>query len=49
MKIMSEIAITTKTYVSPLLEIIDVAVESGFATSSGENEKWNEIPGGGDF
>ena len=36
-------------YVSPLIEIIEVKNERGFAASNGENESWNEIPGGGEF
>ena len=36
-------------YVSPCVERVDVAVESGFATSGAANESWNEMPGGGSF
>ena len=36
-------------YISPLVEIIEVKIEQGFAASNGGNESWNEIPGGGDF
>ena len=36
-------------YESPLLEPVDVAVETGFATSGTANEGWTEIPGGGSF
>ena len=36
-------------YISPLVEIIEVKIERGFAASNGGNESWNEIPGGGDF
>ncbi len=39
----------SKKYLQPKMEIIVVRVEQGFATSSGNNESWNETPGGGDF
>ena len=36
-------------YVPPLIEIFDVEIEQGFATSNGNNEQWNDVPGGGNF
>lgn len=39
----------TRVYVSPLLEVIEVKIERGFAVSNGGSEGWNETPGGGDF
>lgn len=36
-------------YIFPQVEIVDVKIECGFAASSGENERWNENSGGGDF
>ena len=36
-------------YVSPQVEIVDVKIERGFAASNGENERWIEISGGGNF
>jgi hypothetical protein len=36
-------------YLSPQVEIVVVKIECGFAASSGENERWNENSGGGDF
>ena len=36
-------------YVSPCVEHVEVAVESGFAASGATNENWNEMPGGGSF
>ena len=36
-------------YLSPQVEIVVVEIECGFAASNGENERWNENSGGGDF
>ena len=36
-------------YVPPSVEIFDVEIEQGFAASSGNNEQWNDVPGGGNF
>ena len=36
-------------YLSPQVEIVVVKIECGFAASNGENERWNENSGGGDF
>jgi hypothetical protein len=40
---------STRAYTPPLLEIIDVCIEQGFATSYSKNENWNDTPGGGNF
>lgn len=36
-------------YLSPQVEIVEVKIERGFAASNGENERWIEISGGGNF
>lgn len=36
-------------YAPPSVEIFDVEIEQGFAASSGNNEQWNDVPGGGNF
>lgn len=40
---------SARAYTPPLLEIIDVCIEQGFATSYSKNENWNDTPGGGNF
>ena len=41
--------VSSMKYISPMVEIVEVRIERGFAASNGENERWIEISGGGKF